>query len=287
MKYLLLVVFLCPLMSFSQDSEFYYKQGLDFAQTGNYDKALTSFDKSIELKPDEYVAWYNRAIVKSLLGHYEDALVDLEQTIKLNPGYKKAYLNRGTAKKHLTDYAGAMSDFTLSMQLDSAYSEAYYNRGLIYQMFGKKDLACEDFNGALKYGFTRAQKKVDKCQDTTKEIIEMHPILALSKASESRRYGFSQDNPVKIGTGYDGGPANERAYFDLLRDAQGKPIQYTRVSSCCAYASKNGPLGLAMLDKYEITYLDEKGEEKKSMVYISFYDYEGPEILLGFRTVKK
>ena len=271
----------------AQDSEYYYKQGLDQAQLGNYDRALALFNKSIELKADEYVAWYNRAIVKSMMGHYEDAMVDLEQTIKLNPGYKKAYLNRGTAKKHLTDYSGAMTDYTYCTQIDSAYAEAYYDRALIYEMFGKKDLACTDFNEALQYGFERSQKKVDKCRDTIRDLIEMHPILGLSKTSDNRRYGFTPDNPVKAGTGYDGGPANERSYFDLLRDAQGQPVKYARISSCCGYASPNGVKGLAMLDKYEITFTDEKGEEKSTMVYVSFYDYDEPQILFGFKTVKK
>ena len=221
------------------------------------------------------------------MGHYEDALTDLEQTVKLNPGYKKAYLNRGTAKKHLTDYSGAMSDFTFCTQIDSAYAEAYYNRGVIYEMYGKKELACSDFNKAMLYGYQQAQKRVKRCNDTIKDIIEIHPIIRLSKTSDNRRYGFTQENPVKTGTGYDGGPTNERAYFDLLRDAQGQPIKYTRISSCCGYSSPNGVKGLAMLDKYEVIFLDEKGEEKTTMVYVSFYDYSEPEILFGFGTVRK
>ncbi|MDB5284772.1 MAG: Tetratricopeptide 2 repeat protein [Bacteroidota bacterium] len=285
----ILFIAVCLLINVSvnaQDAQSYYEKGLEKAQIGDYDKALELFNKSIELKPDEYVAWYNRAIVKSMTGHYEDAMVDLEQTIKLNPGYKKAYLNRGTAKKHLTDYSGAMQDYTFSIQLDSAYAEAYYNRGLVYEMFGKKELACSDFTKALQYGYERAQHRVSKCNDTTaKATGEIHAILNLSKTSDNRKYGFTPEFPVRVGTGYDGGPANQRAYLDLLRDAQNQPVTYIRVSSCCGYSSPNGLNGLAMLDKYELTYHNETGEEKKAYVYMSFYDYEDPQVLSGFKTV--
>jgi tetratricopeptide (TPR) repeat protein len=282
---LFLALFTCALLP-AQDAEFYYKQGLEQAQKGDLEKALGLFDKSISLKQDEYVAWYNRAIVKSMMHRYEDALADLEQTIKLNPGYKKAYLNRGTARKHLTDYQGALEDYSLAMQLDSAYAEAYYNRGLVYELFEKKNLACADFTKAYELGYKAAERKTQRCTDTVKSTVEIHPVLRLRNVAADYQYGFTQEKPIKVGTGPDGGPANERAYFDLLRDMSGNPVSYTRVSSCCAYPSKNAPLGLAMLDKYELRFHDKDGTEKTVNVYVSFYDYEEPEVLPGFNTVK-
>jgi tetratricopeptide (TPR) repeat protein len=273
------------LLSYSQEAKQYYDQGLELAQKGELDKALQLLDKSIALKSDEYVAWYNRAIVKSMMGRYEDALTDLEQTIKLNPGYKRAYLNRGTAKKHLTDYSGAMADYTLAMQLDSAYADAYYNRGLIYELFQKRDLACLDFSAALQFGYKSAQRKVDRCNDTMPSLVEIHPLLALSRQSDNFKYGLTSEYPVKVGTGPDGGLENERTYLGLLRDAKGNPVSYIHVSSCCGYKSPNAPKELAMEDKYEITYRNENDEEKKSFVFLSFYDYDEPKILPGFKTV--
>ena len=88
-----------------------------------------------------------------------------------------------------------------------------------------------------------------------------------------------------VGTGPNGGPANQETYLELLRDIKGKPIKYIRIRSCCDYESENGFFGMAKLDQYEITYLNEKGEEQKVAVYISFYDYEEPLIIFGFKTI--
>ena len=268
------------------EAEFYYKQGLEKAEAGDLDKALELFDKSIAIKGDEYVAWYNRAIVKSMMGRYEDALADLEHTIKLNPAYKKAYLNRGTTKKHLTDFGGAIADYSRAIQLDTAYGEAYYDRGLVYELFDKMDMACNDFIKAGSLAFTVAAKRVALCIDPSKRG-EIHPILWLMKKSDNRRYGFSSESPVKVGSGPDGGTANERAYLELLRDPKGNPVRYEKLSSCCGYASKNAPKGLAMLDKYQMSYVDETGEQKIVYLYFSFYDYEEPQVLYGFSTLAK
>lgn len=220
-----------------------------------------------------------------MLGFYEEALLDFEQTVKLAPDNKMGYLNRGTIKKRLTDYEGALADYSYAIKLDPNYSEAYYQRGLLYNLLGKKDDACADFTKAKELGIKNALYKVERCNETTKTTYPIYSILRLTKTADNDKYGFTQENPVKVGTGPESGPANERAYLDLLRDAQGKPIKYQRLSSCCAHASEYGPFGMALLDVYEITYLNEKGKKKKALVYISFYDYEEPKILYGFKTV--
>ena len=44
-------------------------------------------------------------------------------------------------------------------------------------------------------------------------------------------------------------------------------------------------LGIALVDRYEVSFRNEKGKRKKTVVYISFYDHEEPMILQGFGTV--
>ncbi len=271
--------------AFGQDAKTFYEQGLEMAQAGKFEEAIQLFSKSIELQPEDYYSWFNRGIAKSMLNLCEDALPDFEQTVKLAPDYKKGYLNRGTTKKRLTDYEGALADYAYAIGLDPNYADAYYNRGLVYDMLSKKDSACADFTKANELGMKNAQKKVDYCNDTTQSKIPTNSILRLTKTATNDKYGFTEGNPIKVGTGTEGGPANQRAYLNLLRDAQGEPIKYKRLSSCCPYKSDYGFMGLAMLDQYELIYLNEKGKEEKAVVYISFYDYEEPQILYGFKTV--
>jgi tetratricopeptide (TPR) repeat protein len=261
----------------SQDASKLYDQGVEKAQAGKLKEAIVLFTKSLELRPEDYYCWYNRGIAKSMLDLYEEALPDFEQTIKLAPTYKKGYLNRGTTRKHLTDYEGAIVDYTYALKLDSNYTDAYYNRGLVYELLNKKDFACKDFKKA------KAETKIAKCNDPDKSTIEEHSILRLTKTADNDKYGYSSERPILVGTGPSGGPANQQAYLDLLRDQQGKPVSYRRLGSCCDYKSEHGLFGIGKLDKYEITCSNKK--EKKVVVYISFYDYEEPQIIMGFKTI--
>ncbi len=270
---------------FSQDAESFYNDAMKHAEAGNLEQAILLFDKSIELKSDEYVAWYNRGICKIMLGLYEEALLDFEQTLKIYPDYKKGYISRGNAKKRLTDYRGAIIDYTFVISADPENTDALYNRGLVFEMLGKWDSACSDFQKALDLGFQKASKKTKNCNDPDYDPAKINHIIKLEQISSDPEYGYRPEKPVKVGKGPDGGAGNEYAYLELLRDPSGKPVKFNRKGSCCPYKSENGIMGIALLDKYEIIYRDENGIEKTVYIFISIYDYETPRVLLGLKSI--
>lgn len=286
------VLLLCVSALHAQDTvaayraKIYYDKGMALAKEGNLEGAIKLLDQSIGYKNDEYVVWYNRGIAKTMLRWYEEAIPDFNECLKLQPDYKRAYLNRGTARMALTDYPGAISDYNHAIELDPTFADAFYDRGLVYEKLQIRDTACRDFQRAKEMQMAEASKKTAACDDTGRHYLEVHSVLRLEKQSTDPKYGFTEKNPVKVGMGPVSGPANERDYLDLLRDAKGKPVKYTRLESCCGYKSANGIFGTAMLDKYQIIYTDAAGAEQKKEVYISFYDYEEPQILSGFSTVK-
>lgn len=288
------ILIVCSTNSFAQEDDKafqeakkYYDQAMDKIEVEQYEEAILLFNKSIEAKSDEFVSWYFRGFAKGMLGLYEESLPDYDQTVKLAPNYKIVYVNRGTTKKHLTDYEGALSDYNYAIKLDSNYADAFYFRGLLYETLNIKDSACANFRKAKELGLEQAEKKIEKCKDTTKLKVPINVILRLTKTASNSNYGFTEENPVKVGTGPNGGAANQKAYFKLLRDSKGKQIKFERLGSCCFYKTENGIAGMGMLDQYEITYLNEDGIENKAVVYITFYDYEEPKILFGFKTIRQ
>jgi len=259
-----------------------FQKGIEAIQAEKLDAVISYFDQAIALKDDAFIIWYNRATVKSWQRRYEEAILDFDEAIRLNPEHKKSYNGRACARQDITYYEGAMADFNTAIEIDNKYIDAIYNRGTLYNLLGKRDEACKDYRLAYKLGDEQSKNKVDICKEAPGKV---YPILYLTKTADSATYGFTPENPVKVGPGPDGGPANERAYLNLLRDVNGKPIDYERSGSCCGYKSENSPLGIALLDMYEIYYTNEKGEDVKTLIYISMYDYEEPQILYGFKTV--
>lgn len=276
------MLFLCKL-SYSQDAESYYRDALEKAKAGKIEEAIVLFTKTIELQPENYLAWFNRGISYAIINKYERSLNDNKQVIKLEPSFKKAYLNVGIAKRHLADYDGAIAVYSELIEADSGYIDAWYNRAFVYEWIGYRDSACADYRVAEKLGAQKMENKIKMCNEPPKEKI--YYILYLDKAATSDKYGYTEQDPIMVGPGPMGGPSNQRAFLELLRDSHGEPVQYQRIGGCCQYKSENGLMGYALLDKYKVDYTDASGKPASTILYISMYDYKEPMIPVGFKGV--
>jgi hypothetical protein len=82
-------------------------------------------------------------------------------------------------------------------------------------------------------------------------------------------YGYTKDNPIKVGGGDFDGPPRERAYLDNLAGPKGEKISYERTGSI--------GFGDTILDAFVIT-----GLSKKITLYIDEYSYTEPQAPVGF-----
>jgi len=105
----------------------------------------------------------------------------------------------------------------------------------------------------------------------------------LTKISTDKTYGYSEKNPIEVG-GVDKsqGPNNERRFLNALAGPNGEKVSYYRAGSCCAVKSKNGFMGLALLDNYQVSYT---GSPDTVSIYINMYDYGQLKAPFGF-TIK-
>ena len=62
----------------------YNINGVSKADVGKYEEALNSFSKAIEINPDNFVSYFNRASIKMSLGDIEGARVDFKKSELLN-----------------------------------------------------------------------------------------------------------------------------------------------------------------------------------------------------------
>ncbi len=77
------------------------------------------------------------------------------------------------------------------------------------------------------------------------------PRVDLKLLSEDPTYGYSDKNPIKVGSKDEsGGPAAEREYLSGLLDSKGKPVEFKRL-----FSGGNSPDGKP-LDCYEVTLSD-------------------------------
>ncbi len=117
---------------------------------GEYDRAIADYDKAIELKPNNPVAYNNRGNAYSSKREYDRAIADYSKAIELDPKLAAAsYNGRGGAYADQEDYNSALPDLNKAIELDPKYAFAYYNRGKTYEALARRDEAIADFRRVL------------------------------------------------------------------------------------------------------------------------------------------
>jgi lipoprotein NlpI len=96
----------------------YNNRGIANKAKGNYNQAISDYDRAIELNREYANAYNNRGVVHYAIGNLDQAISDYNKAIELNPKHVNAYSNRGLAHKAKGYYEQAVSDYTIAMVLD-------------------------------------------------------------------------------------------------------------------------------------------------------------------------
>jgi tetratricopeptide (TPR) repeat protein len=109
-------------------NEHYYKR--------EYSEAIKWYDKSIELDPNNVIAWYNKGSVLDSLGKHEEAIEHYDKAIEINPNYADVWNNKGLALYHLGKYKEAIKYYDKAIEIDPNMKLTQENRDLAYKQLG-------------------------------------------------------------------------------------------------------------------------------------------------------
>jgi tetratricopeptide (TPR) repeat protein len=115
-----------------------------YVMTQEWDKALVCADKLIELNPDDYGIYIERAIVFSRLNDMPKAMADLNKAAELNPDNKVVFLRRAELYLNEGEYEKALSDFDAAIRLDANYAYAWYGRAISHFRIGNYQRSIDD-----------------------------------------------------------------------------------------------------------------------------------------------
>ena len=114
-----------------KEAERYKIKGNTYMSQKDYDNAIQSYSKAIQLLPNDvqksHVYFSNRAAAFCYLECYHDAEMDAMRAIQLVPTYGKAYARLGLSRFLLKNYAGAISAYETALQYDpnNSASQSY------------------------------------------------------------------------------------------------------------------------------------------------------------------
>ena len=131
----------------------YRNRGVRKAESNNHKGAISDFDKTIEITPDDYLAYYLRGSSKRELGDYSGSIADLTKSIELKEDSFQVYFERAFAKISIQDFRGGVSDLTKAIEINPNFPEAYSLRGFIKkESLNDSEGACTDFKKSASLG---------------------------------------------------------------------------------------------------------------------------------------
>lgn len=101
-----------------KNSKEFYRQGDKFYSQKKFDKAIEAYTKAIELNPNDFGLYNNRAVVYHATGEYEKAIADYGKAIELNPYHFSSFNNRGAAYEDIGNIEQAIADYRKALELD-------------------------------------------------------------------------------------------------------------------------------------------------------------------------
>jgi tetratricopeptide (TPR) repeat protein len=86
-------------------------------------------------------------------GEYDQAISEFNKTLEINPKDSGTYKNRGAAYMNKGQYDQAISDYTKALEINPKDAEVYNARGRAYYFRGKYKESWEDLNKAEDLGY--------------------------------------------------------------------------------------------------------------------------------------
>ncbi len=136
-----------------QNSEYYYKIGLSYLNSGNNSQALYYLNRAYKISPDDPEILNALGIAYSNVGELEKAKDFFLKAIEKDPDRAETYTNLGTLLAKQKKYDKALWYFKKAAENPSYMKKdiAYYNIALIYKNMGNLKLYEENLKKAISY----------------------------------------------------------------------------------------------------------------------------------------
>jgi tetratricopeptide (TPR) repeat protein len=123
-----------------KQSSVYFNSGVSYQAKGQSSKAVSEYEKAIQINPYNIKAHYNLGILYKQQAKYEKSIQEYRQVVKLDPYFGKAHYNLGVILKTLGRNQEALMEFKRTVQIDPGFADAHLGLGMIYSQ-SKKDRA--------------------------------------------------------------------------------------------------------------------------------------------------
>ncbi len=209
------------------------RQGHEFYDQRDYDKAMECFDGAIHLQPKSIAALFGRAcclLRQNRLVEAESAGGRRLHVIELNPYDEAAFLYRGDVYKRLGEHVKAIDDYSKVVELNAEDPAVYVARAVVFTSQKEYGKALADYSKVIELDPESARAFLgrgvvyamagehDKALCEYTKSIELDPRTALSYINRGRAYralGEVDKAAADFSKAVEIDPKNASAFTDL------------------------------------------------------------------------
>ncbi len=113
------------------------QEGALFAVAGDYEQAIASYDKALEIQPHNFSIWDVRGDALRNLSHYEEAVASYNKALEINPDYPYSWWSRGDVLERLGRYEEAVVSYDQALKIQPDLHRVALNKSLTLIKTGK------------------------------------------------------------------------------------------------------------------------------------------------------
>lgn len=132
-------------------AQYFSDQADSYFFSGDYDNAVKSYDRALQLAPNSTVLWNNRGKALANLGRIDDAISSFDKSLSIDSKDIEALNLKATAlSQGKSDFDGAIAIYDQILQSNASYFDAWIGKGMALANQGNlyTSLAC--FNKATE-----------------------------------------------------------------------------------------------------------------------------------------
>ncbi len=122
-------------------AEEHFTLGNTLLEHGKLEKAISCYQRAIQLQPSYADAYHNLGEVLSVQKRWDDAIASYQQAIELNPYYEGSHYSLGKVWASLDRREDAIACYRTAIELNPSFAQAYQSLGEVLDSRGELDEA--------------------------------------------------------------------------------------------------------------------------------------------------
>jgi len=129
----------------------WYNRAVALDLSDAHTEAIENYRQAIIYKEDFYAAWHNLGTSLSMVGRYEEAINSYNTALQYEPDYYYSYGGKGLVCSVLGKYEEAINYCEKALAIKPDYVQGWFSRAYALESIGKYEEAVASYDRALEY----------------------------------------------------------------------------------------------------------------------------------------